>query len=444
LNPQSTRHPIHFERQLLLDVVLAALPGFGGLAVLLLAGRASAWFEGLVALLAGIGTILAIRRLRRRIVHVLHTLSNALAALREGDFSLRVRGGRAGDALGELVNEVNNLGAVLLEQRSGAVEAQALLRVVLAEIDVALFAFDEATRLRLTNRAGERLLGRASAEVIGKDATELGLAGYLEAEPRRVVELSLPGGAGRWGLRRTTFREGGRQHQLLVLADLSRTLREEERAAWQRLLRVLGHELNNTLAPIRSIAGSLRKIVDRRPLPEDWQADVVQGLTIIAASSESLHHFLEGYSRLARLPQPQLAPVDLGEAVRVCLSLETRLTVQLAAGPAVTLRADRDQLGQLLLNLVKNAVEAALETGGGVTLGWQVAGNVVEIRVTDEGPGIANPANLFVPFFTTKPEGSGIGLVLSRQIAEAHGGSLDLKNRPTGTGSEALLRLPRE
>ena len=418
------------------------MPALGGLAAVLLAGWAPAWFGWLIVLLACALTIMAIHHLLRRTTHPLHTLANALAALREGDYSMRVRGGGAGDALGELAGEVNLLGDLLLRQRAGAVEAQALLRVVLAEIDVALFAFDEESRLRLTNRAGERLLGRTQVEIAGRGASELGLAGFLEGEPRRVVEVNLPGGGGRWGLRRTTFREGGRQHQLLVLADLSRTLRDEERAAWQRLLRVLGHELNNTLAPIRSIAGSLRKIIDRQPLPEDWQADVVQGLSIIAASTEHLHHFLEGYARLARLPKPELAPVDLEAAARLCLSLETRCPVRLDGGPPVTVQADRDQLGQLLLNLVRNAVEAVLETGGEASVGWQVQGGFVEVRVADTGPGIANPANLFVPFFTTKPEGSGIGLALCRQIAEAHGGTLDLRNHPAGPGCEALLRLP--
>jgi signal transduction histidine kinase len=238
------------------------------------------------------------------------------------------------------------------------------------------------------------------------------------------------------------FREGGLPHQLLALSDLSRALREEERQAWQRLLRVLGHELNNSLAPIRSIAGSLDSIIARDPLPEDWREDAQRGVAVIAARAEALSRFMEAYSRLARLPQPRFQPVDLGACIRRVVELETRAPVALAPGPKLTVQADPDQLEQLLINLLRNAVDAALTTGGGVAVRWTRNANYVEVLVEDEGPGVTNSSNLFVPFFTTKPGGSGIGLVLSRQIAEAHGGSLTLQNRPTGPGCEARLRLP--
>jgi signal transduction histidine kinase len=229
---------------------------------------------------------------------------------------------------------------------------------------------------------------------------------------------------------------------LLVLTDLSRALREEERQAWQRLLRVLGHELNNSLAPIRSIAGSLESLVGRDPLPEDWQEDVKGGLAVINSRAEALTRFMESYSRLARLPQPKIQPVDLAACIRRVLSLETRIAVEAAPGPVVTIQADGDQLEQLLINLLRNAVDAALETGGGVHVRWTRNGSFVDIMVEDEGPGLPSTSNLFVPFFTTKPGGSGIGLVLSRQIAEAHGGSLTLHNRVSARGCEARLRLP--
>jgi two-component system nitrogen regulation sensor histidine kinase NtrY len=247
-------------------------------------------------------------------------------------------------------------------------------------------------------------------------------------------------------MRRTTFREGGLPRQLVVLSDLSRALREEERQAWQRLIRVLGHELNNSLAPIQSVAGSLESMLNRNPQPADWQPDAVEdmqrGISVIRARAEALSRFMAAYARLAKLPPPKLAPVEIEPLIRRVAGLETRLAIALKPGPNVTLPADSDQLEQLFINVIRNAADATLETGGAVHVSWTKNASYLDVRITDEGPGLSNTANLFVPFFTTKPGGSGIGLVLSRQIAEAHGGTLTLENRRQGRGCEARLRLP--
>jgi nitrogen fixation/metabolism regulation signal transduction histidine kinase len=383
--------------------------------------------------------------LRQRIVRPLQTLSNILAAVREGDFSIRGRHAKSGDALGEVMLEVNELGQTLREQRLGALEATALLRTVMSEIDVAVFAFDGEQRLRLVNRAGERLLAQPAARLLGRSGIELGLAACLEhpeAEMPYTMQMVFPGGVGRWGVRRSTFRERGVRHQLLVLTDLSQTLREEERNAWQRLVRVLGHELNNSLAPIKSVAGSLADLLFRQPRPADWDDDMRRGLEVISSRADSLARFVESYSRLARLPQPRFEPLSIGDLVNRVASLETRVPIKLISGPDTTVQGDSAQLEQLLINLLRNAVDASLETGGAVEVGWGRRNGQMEVWIVDEGPGIANTANLFVPFFTTKATGSGIGLVLSRQIAEAHGGTLSLENRGSHAGCEARLRLP--
>ena len=377
-----------------------------------------------------------------RVVRPLQTLSNLLAALREGDYSIRARGARRDDALGEVITEVNALGETLHRQRLGAVEATLLLRTVMTEIDVAIFTFDGEQRLRLVNRAGERLLAQPAERLLGRRASDLGLAECLEGEVPRTAQMVFPGGIGRWGISRSRFREEGMSHHLLVLADLSRALREEERQAWQRLLRVLGHELNNSLAPIRSIAGSLESLIGRDPLPPDWQDDVRGGLAVISSRAEALTRFMQAYSRLARLPQPKFQAVDLAACIHRVASLEGRVPVRVKPGPPLAVQADPDQLEQLLINLLKNAVDAAVEAGGGVEVSWTRIAGFVDIVIEDEGPGLSSTANLFVPFFTTKPGGSGIGLVLSRQIAEAHGGTLTLANRESARGCEARLRLP--
>src|SRR5919204_3408569 len=294
-----------FERRILVLALLAGIPGTLATMLLLWAGDHSAKVEWTFGTLV-VGWWLALAlTLRERIVRPLQTISNMLAALREGDYSIRARGARRDDSLGLALLELNDLGETLRSQRLGAMEATALLRTVMAEIDVAVFAFDGSAehRLVLVNRGGERLLAQPAERLLGRTAHELGLAGCLTGEAPRTVEATFPGGTGgpgsggaaqggRYELRRTSFRQRGLPHQLLVLSDVSRALREEERAAWQRLIRVLSHEINNSLAPIKSIAGSLGRILARTPRPADRDDALRRGLTVIEGRSAALSRFM--------------------------------------------------------------------------------------------------------------------------------------------------------
>jgi two-component system nitrogen regulation sensor histidine kinase NtrY len=445
-DPRRKRPPLSHEQRVLGLALLAGLPG-GALSLLLLftgdfAPR-TRWTLGLFVVLVWLGFAFAVQN---AVVRPLQTLSNLLAAFREEDFSFRARHTRADDALSQAMLEVNALADTLRSQRLGALEATALLRQVMEEIDVAVFAFDAEHRIRLVNRAGERLLGRPEEQLLGRSAEELGLEAAIAVDEHRVLDMTLPGGVGRFEARGGPFRQGGLPHRLLVLSDVSRALREEERQAWQRLIRVLGHEMNNSLAPIKSLAGSLERLVTKTPRAADWEEDMRRGLGVIGGRAEALSRFMEAYSRLARLPPPQLQTVDAPALVSRVAKLETRVAVEVAPGPgSLKVRADPDQLEQLLINLLRNGADAALETGGGVRIGWArpPRASYVEVFVEDDGPGLTNTANLFVPFFTTKPQGSGIGLVLCRQIAEAHGGALTLENRGDRRGCRAVLHLPR-
>lgn len=446
--PKANHRRFSHEQLVLFQALAGGLPAITVSLVILWTGDYTPKVQWtLTLLIAGcwFGFALAVQA---RVIRPLQTMANLLSALREGDFSVRARGARRDEALGDVMAEINTLSRTLQEQRLSALEATALLRTVMEEIEVAIFAFDSEGRLRLANHAGQQLLNKPAERVLGRDASELGLADCLVGEANRLLpNASFPGAIGRFGMRRSQFREGGRPHQLVVIGDLSRTLREEELRAWQRLVRVLGHELNNSLAPIKSIAGSLGTLLRRQHRAADWEDDMRSGLEVIESRAEGLSRFMQAYARLARLPAPTKALCSVPALVHRVVALETRTSIEILEGPPVTLSCDAAQIEQVLINLLKNAVYASLERSasehpGGVRLGWRKLGSQLEIFVEDDGPGIANTANLFVPFFTTKPEGSGIGLVLCRQIAENHGGNLSLENRSGQPGCVARLQLP--
>jgi nitrogen fixation/metabolism regulation signal transduction histidine kinase len=426
--------------------LVALLAGLPSLVVALLALRqviASPLYYGLTAAALAASLLGGALFLRHRLVYRLRTAANLATALRQGDLSIRARRARRDGAYGSMILELNSLAETLREQRLDEMEAVSLLRNVLGEIDVAVFAFDGRQQLRMLNIAGERLLGMTAESAMEREAGELGLADCLTGEPERTLSLDLPGGGGRWALRRGGYRHLGRPRKLIVLSDVSRALRAEELAAWKRLIRVMSHELNNSLAPIRSLAGSLDRLVANENPPDGWEEDLRAGLRVIASRAEALNRFVGAYATLAKLPRPQPEPVEVKALLQRVAGLEARLQVEVAAGPDVTVHADRAQLEQLLINLVKNAVDASLETGGAVALAWEATGRRLLLTVRDEGPGLSETANLFVPFYSTRPEGTGIGLVLCRQIAEAHGGSITLENR-TDSGCEARVVLPLE
>jgi two-component system, NtrC family, nitrogen regulation sensor histidine kinase NtrY len=436
---------LNFEQRLFALVLCAGLPGLAVAIVLLSLGHYSgstAWIVGTLMVLVWAGFAASVRE---RVAYSMRTLANVLGSLRDGDFSSRLRMDDRG-SLGEVYAQINEMAETLHEQRLGAMEATALLQKVISEIDAAIFAFDVRGLLRLLNRSGEQLIQSTAEGAIGQSAEKLGLLPYLSGPVSTVTRAAFPGGSGLWSVRRGDFRESGQPHQLLVLTDITRPLREEELHAWQRLVRVLGHEINNSLTPVRSLSSSLLSLVEREPLPHDWRDDVRSGLNVISNRCEALNRFTGAYARLARLPAPKMQVMQVADWVGRVVRLEQRMPVRVAGGREIAIRADPDQMDQLLINILRNAVDATIERNGGghgaVTVEWRTQQSTLEVLVDDEGHGVYNPANLFVPFFTTKPGGSGIGLFLSRQISESHGGTIALENRTPGPGCRAVITLP--
>ena len=423
-------------------VLLAGAPGVGTAIVLLWIadyGTAVRWSVTLG--LAGAWIVLGLV-LKTRLHRPLRIVANLLAAVRQGDYSVRARGAGTNNPLALTLHEVNALEELLRRERLDAAEASGSLQHVLDAVGMAVFAFDDEQRLHLVNRAGEHLIGLAERDATGQAAADIGLHETLTGRAPRTIERSDPTGVRRWQVRRSAIRLAGKRLTLVVLTDLSSALREEERETWRRLVRVLSHEINNSLTPIKSIVASIRALLRRDPLPADWSSDVERGLEIVSGRAEGLERFMSAYARLARLPPPNLVECDLADCIQRVAKLETRMTVAVQEGPGVSVRADPDQLEQALLNLVRNAADAALQTGGGVAVRWRTIDEHLEILVEDEGPGIAETDNLFVPFYSTKADGAGIGLVLARHIAESHDGALDLVNRSAVRGARASLRLP--
>jgi nitrogen fixation/metabolism regulation signal transduction histidine kinase len=424
------------DRRIWLFALAGAFPG-AAISIWMLwahtSSQAARWTLAFVVVASAVAAAAALQAL---VVRPVQTLSNMLSAIREGDYAQRGRDDWEEDSFGLALREANAIAEALRGQRLDSLEASALLGTVMDEIEVAVYAFDPEGRLRFANRAGAALQLQPPERLFARTAAQLGLGDALSADGPRTMDLSLPAGLGRFEARTRTVRIGGVEHRLVVLSDLRRALREEERQAWQRLIRVLSHEINNSLTPIQSIAQSLQS-------PQVQRADLHQGLSTIAGRAEAVSRFMQAYARLARLPPPRLAEVAVPVWVRRIASLETRLPVAIDGGPDVAIRADVDQLDQLLINVVGNAVDATLEAkGGSVQVSWIVAASQLELSVIDSGPGLPPSANLFTPFFTTKKSGSGIGLVLSRQIAENHGGALSLENRRDARGAIARIRLP--
>jgi len=440
---------VPFGRRMLLSVLAASFPAVTLCLILLWTNPYSLdhKLEGTVFVLI---TWLSLSvSAREKFVYSIRVLANVVGSLKESDFSVRAVQAVEGDALGDLAIEINELARALEEERLGALDAASLVRKVMAEAGAVILAFTPERKVHFLNRAAATLLGGDAEKIRGRTADELEIADLLEGPPSATITRSFGGMERRLLVRRTSFRQQGIQHRLVVLSEASEALRAEERLAWKRLIRVLGHEINNSLAPIKSIAHTLTRISKTASLPPNIHDNIMHGLEVIGGRADSLNRFLQNYARLAELPAPSKRICKLTPVIRNVASLESRVVVTVQGGPPVTVNMDPDQMENALINLTKNAAEAVLANtstkptyGPAVAISWEMVGADLTILVRDQGLGLPQTENLFVPFYTTKQTGFGIGLILSRQIIENHGGQLAMRNRTDTKGCEVTIRIP--
>ncbi|WDE03842.1 GHKL domain-containing protein [Thalassomonas viridans] len=444
---------LSFEAQLTRLSLTASLPLFCLLIPVMFYAGISIYLILLTILLSGLTLVYCHVKIHQKSAYQFRSLTNILEAMLQDDYSLRARSDHNHDALNELVKTINGLAQKLNRQRIETAESQLLLQTVINNIDVAIVALNDRQEIMLSNPASDKLLGltgdnpRAKPELLPPALLE-----SLQPGQSKVMPLTFGQRQGRYKVHMEAFRETGLQHRLLFLTDVSSLLRNEERNAWQSLVRVISHEINNSLAPIASISQTLTRLLTRQQLQEAHKENLLEGLSIISQRSQNLKNFVNSYKQIARLPEPDKKKTAVTALLDKITPLFQEQSLAITPGADIELLIDPVQMEQVLINLLKNAQEAMHgqqgdvgqepQAPGKITISWQQENDLFILKITDEGTGISNPENLFVPFYTTKKQGSGIGLGLCRQILEMHQGKLSLDNRNDKTGCVAVIELP--
>ena len=384
----------------------------------------------------------------QQVIFQLRTSTNLVEAMTSGDYGLRANNKGVDGALSDFNQLLNKLAQRLAEQSLITREKQILLTKITDQIDVAVVAVDQERNLTLMNPAAERLFKKRFDELEGWPIKTLGLQNVMTEALNKVTEFEINKDKRKVYVRTDTYFELGEKHHIIFITDIQHLLRDEERLAWQRLLRVLSHEINNSLAPIASISETLTQSFksedESKPLSQDSRENLFEGLSVITERAHSLNHFIQDYQKLTRLPLPNKSEFSLRPFMQSICQLFEKSEFNVP-DQDMKVFGDPEQLQQVFVNLFKNAQEANLannQTSSSIKLEWYARSDNVVIEVCDQGTGINNEDNLFVPFYTTKKQGSGIGLTLSRQIALNHGGDLNLMNKLQGPGAQAIFTLP--
>lgn len=356
---------------------------------------------------------------------------------------MRMRRGSRNGELAEMVELVNSLARRLSQQRSESVESQMLLNTVIDHIDVAIVAIDENNGICFYNPAAKKLFKLDKTNANQSLPAQIEFAQAFSAGNHRVVELNLHGQQGRYNVHVEAYRDSGYQRKLLFITDVSTLLRSEERKAWRNLVRVISHEINNSLTPIASISQTLKRIIEKQQA-EPGAQELIEGLTIISERATGLGEFVKSYRQLSKLPDPKREWLPLRPFFERIKHLFEKMEIRLDCHAELLVCMDPVQMEQVFINILKNAIESIDQAGvvGLISIKCEFLDSVVRMTISDNGAGISNPDNLFVPFYSTKKHGSGIGLVLCRQIVETHKGHFSIVNRQECVGCQVVLELP--
>jgi len=428
-----------FEKRVSNIVLWAILPSYFIAVCLLWYIDTSFYLQSLVTIFLSALIGFSFYRFHYEIKDQFISLANLIEALNVGDFSLRGKAEEGQFGHSDLIRQINKLADSLTAARYDFKESQLLLAKVIKQIKVAIIACDDNDKITMVNPETERLFSLSESKISHKTLAELKLSQLDSLKSNSIENLTIGSRTARWHIFKDGFREQGKQHTLYIFSDLDLLLSQQEQKAWKDLVRVLSHEINNSLAPIISLASTLDKLTNNSEIEDVDKEDIQSGLKIIQDRATSLKHFIQGYRVLTHMPAPQLQSVDIIPAIKQLVAL-LKYPIDLVIPEQLVLDVDIAQLEQCLINLLKNADEAGGESSA-IELIIKTRAQQLHIYILDKGPGIQNLDNVFVPLFTTKEKGTGIGLSLCKQIIQGHNGQLQLANRASG-GCQVEIILP--
>lgn len=428
-----------FQRSFVL-VLLSAVPSFIMIGTLTWLGDYDTLESITIAVLVVVPWLVMVVMHYQLSIRPWRAVVNILLSFKERDYSIRSPAAPLDDVVCIVLSELNAIADSLSLSRSDVIDTQHLLSRILAEVDVAVFLFNQDNEIVLANRYASSLFSVNPESLQGKTLESLGLEFAKYSAPTSLHEHAFPTRKSRWLVKHSSYRQQGQPHQFILLADIGKNLRQEELEAWQKLIRILSHEINNTLTPLKTSVAVMRRTLPRVVQAQEDQEDMIESLDIIDNRIDSLNRLVNDYGQMARLPKPNRQMASITDLCRHVIRSFEQQGVVLMKGDDIRMNIDPAQIEQVVVNLIKNAVEANHDVSR-VEVHLSKDENQTRLCIDDFGHGIENMDNVFVPYFTTKPQGSGIGLIISRQIIEAHGGSIRLLNHPDHDGCRVEILL---